>query len=66
MIDRHTTLLVWVVLGASVVACQLAAMASRGRFPGLGAAVGSVAATKVGRVLVMVAWMWLGWHAFAR
>jgi Family of unknown function (DUF6186) len=66
MIDRHTTLLVWVVLGASVAACQLAAMASKSRLPGLGTVVGSVAATTVGRVLLVATWMWLGWHAFAR
>jgi hypothetical protein len=66
MIDRHTTLIVWIVLGASLVVCQLAAMASGRRLPGLGTVVGSVAATRVGRVLLVVAWMWFGWHAFAR
>jgi hypothetical protein len=66
VIDRHTTLLVWAALGATLVAGQLAAMLSRGRFPGLGRLMGRLVSNHVGRWLLVVAWMWLGWHAFAR
>lgn len=66
MIGRHTTLIVWAVLGAVVVAGQLTAVLSKGRFPGLGTVVGRVTTYRVGRYLLVVAWMWLGWHAFAR
>lgn len=66
MIGRHTTLIVWAVLGTGVVACELVAVLSRGRIPGLGTVVGRVAASRAGRYLLVLAWMWLGWHAFAR
>ena len=66
MIGRHTTLLVWAALGATVVACQVAAAMSRGRLSGLGRLVGRVTAHGAGRWLLVLAWMWLGWHAFAR
>ena len=66
MIGRHTTLLVWAVLGATMVAGQLVAMLSRGRVPGLGTLFGRVVSNHVGRWLLVLAWMWLGWHAFAR
>jgi Family of unknown function (DUF6186) len=66
VIDRHTTLIVWAVLGAVVVAGQLTAVLSKGRLPGLGALVGRVTTYRVGRYLLVLAWMWLGWHAFAR
>jgi hypothetical protein len=66
VIDRHTTLLVWAVLGTVVVGGQLAAMMSRGRLPGLGRVVARIAGPRVGRFVLVLAWMWLGWHAFAR
>ena len=66
MIDRHFTLIVWAVLGAVVVCVQIVAVLSKGGFPGLGAVVTRAGAGRVGRSLVVLAWMWLGWHAFAR
>jgi len=66
MIDRHITLIVWGALGATVVLGQVLAVVSKGRLPGLGALVGWVTKSRAGRYLLVVAWMWLGWHAFAR
>jgi hypothetical protein len=66
VIDRHATLIVWAVLGGAVVVCQLVAMMSKGRLPGLGAVVGRATTHRVGRYVLVLAWMWLGWHAFAR
>ena len=66
MIGRHVTLLVWGVLGLLVVACQVTAAISEGRFPGLGSLVVRTTSTRVGRYVLVLAWMWLGWHAFAR
>jgi Family of unknown function (DUF6186) len=64
--DRHVTLVVWVALGMAVVVTQLAGSISGGRFPGLGVLVGRAASHRVGRLGLLLAWMWLGWHAFAR
>jgi hypothetical protein len=37
-----------------------------GRFAGIGPVVGRLTAHPVGRGALVVGWMWLGWHAFAR
>jgi hypothetical protein len=66
VIGRHATLFVWTVLGVVVASVQVTAVLSAGRFPGLGAVVGRATAGRVGRPLFVLAWMWLGWHAFAR
>jgi len=66
MIGRHATLVVWAVLGAVLAACQIAAVLSRGRRPGLGTLLRRVTAGATGRIVVVLAWMWLGWHTFAR
>ncbi|HEY5024363.1 MAG TPA: DUF6186 family protein [Acidimicrobiales bacterium] len=66
MIGRHATLIVWVALGAVFVLGQLAATVSKGRVPGLGSLVGPIIHRGAGRYLLVLAWMWLGWHAFAR
>jgi hypothetical protein len=66
VIDRHVTLVVWAVLGLALVAVQLSVAMSKGRLPGIGAVVGRARCNPVGRVILVVAWMWLGWHAFAR
>ena len=66
MTSHEATLAVWAALGIVVVLLQAGAIASRGRFPGLGSAVKVLTARPVGRVLMVLAWMFLGWHAFAR
>jgi hypothetical protein len=60
------TLLGWALLGLVVLVGLVSAVWSRGRFPGPGALVARITATRAGRVLLVVGWMWLGWHAFAR
>ena len=66
MIDRHATLVVWGTLGVVVVGLELVALASRGRVPDLGHVVRRMTGPRWGQWSVVVAWMWLGWHAFAR
>jgi hypothetical protein len=66
MIGRQATLVVWALIAAACVGCQMAALASRGRFPGFGTLVRWATSRPVGRSLLVLAWMWLGWHAFAR
>jgi Family of unknown function (DUF6186) len=66
MIGRATTLLVWALLAAMVVAGSIVARLSEEGFPGVGAVVKRVTISRVGRGVLVLAWMWLGWHAFAR
>ena len=56
----------WGVLGLVLLAGLAAAVVTRGRFPGPGALVGRVTAIRSGRAVLVLAWMWLGWHLFAR
>ena len=66
MIGRGASLAVWAVLGATLVVGQIVAAASGGAWPGLGAFVRHLTARNGGRTLVVLGWMFLGWHAFAR
>jgi uncharacterized protein DUF6186 len=66
MIGRHGTFVVWAVLGAAVFVGQVIAVVSRGSFPGLGTVVQRATDSRTGRFLLVLGWMWLGWHAFAR
>jgi hypothetical protein len=66
MIARHGTLVVWAILGAGVVVSAIVAALSKGRVPGLGTLVRKVTVYPVARGALVLGWMWLGWHAFAR
>jgi len=66
VIDRDFTLTVWAVLGAIVACLQIIAVLNKGGVPGLGTVVTRVSTGRVGRYLCALAWMWLGWHSFAR
>ncbi|MGH9016395.1 MAG: DUF6186 family protein [Acidimicrobiales bacterium] len=66
MSTRHLTLVVWAGLGALILGAQAVALAARGRLCGIGAVVGRLKAREWVRVVLVLAWMWLGWHAFAR
>lgn len=66
MTDREWSFVVWGLLGSGVAACVILAALSGGRFPTLGTVVSRMTATSVGRSLLVLGWIWLGWHAFAR
>jgi Family of unknown function (DUF6186) len=62
---RAVTLAGWAVLAAAVLAVEAAAIVT-GRLPTAGDVVGSVVRRRAGRWLVLVGWLWLGWHVFVR
>jgi hypothetical protein len=66
MTSRQLTFLVWALLGALTVAMLVASSLSDERFPTLGSTVRRVTASRIGQGLLILGWMWLGWHAFAR
>jgi Family of unknown function (DUF6186) len=66
MSSRDVSFLVWSLLGVLVSAWLLTTWLSGGRLPTLGAVVTRAQGSRIGRVLLAVGWMWLGWHAFAR
>ena len=63
---RAATFVVWAVLAAAVVATEVVAVASKGRWPTFAGLVRAVASHPVARGALLLGWMWLGWHAFAR
>lgn len=63
---HEIVLWVWGALGAAAVACEAAAVTSRGRVAPLGEALGRLAAARWRMVACFVGWMWVGWHFFAR
>jgi hypothetical protein len=57
--------LVWALLGASFLAAEAAARLGR-RTARIGEVVTVLAARTPLRAVLVLSWMWLGWHAFAR
>jgi hypothetical protein len=50
----------------ALVALAVLARRENARVPRPGALLDRVLAGRVGRVVVLAAWWWLGWHLFAR
>jgi hypothetical protein len=56
----------WIVLGLATIGAEIAALVSGGRFPTLGDVMSFLMRSRVGRWLVLIGWVWLGWHLFVR
>ena len=65
MSTRDAVLAVWVGI-ALVVVVAAGVGRSGGRLPGYGTLARVATDGPVRRAVLVVAWMWLGWHAFAR
>jgi hypothetical protein len=63
---RSVTFVVWTVLGLATLVVVALAMAGRGRIARPSALLFPVSTHPVVRVLVVLGWMWVGWHFFAR
>ena len=63
---RVATLAVWAALGMAVVFVAALGRYRRGVVLTPGAVLRLVNAHKAGRVTLLILWMWLGWHLFAR
>ena len=59
-------LALWVVVAVAIVACEATArLAGRG-WPSAAQLLRTARAHLAGRLVLVVAWLWLGWHVFAR
>lgn len=63
---RTVVLVVWAVLAGVVAVCVILGIGPRRRVPTVGALIDRGTHRLVWRVLLIVGWMWLGWHFFAR
>ena len=62
---RAVTFAVWGCLGAALIGCAVVARLSSS-WPAPGAMFRIVTGGAFRRLAVIVGWMWLGWHVFAR
>jgi hypothetical protein len=65
-VTRALVLDVWAALAALLVGCEVLSLLTRRRFAGLLETTGRLASTPARRVALLLGWMWLGWHFFAR
>ncbi len=63
--SRGATLAGYAVLAVAIVAYQLAALVT-GRAATLGQALRPLTDTLLGRLVLIAAWLWTGWHLFVR
>lgn len=66
MISRPAVLAAWALVGAAAVATQVLSAVSRGSRPGIGAVLARATDRRWVSVVLVVGWMWFGWHTFAR
>jgi len=57
---------VWAVLGATALALWARSRSSRATTAGPAAVVGRLATGSLARVVLVLTWMFAGWHLFAR
>lgn len=58
-------LALWSILAVVLVGLEATARATR-HLPTAGAALGALTRFPVLRIVLLLGWMWLGWHLFAR
>jgi hypothetical protein len=63
--SRTVTLWGYAVLAVAAVAYQVAGLVLR-RTATLGQALTRVTRVRAGRLLLLAAWLWAGWHTFVR
>jgi hypothetical protein len=64
-VTRDTAFVIWGLVGAVFVGVVIASIVSD-RVPSLTDLLRVLTRTIVGFVLVMLGWLWLGWHLFVR
>lgn len=66
MTSRALTLLVWALLGGAALGLSLLSAAVPSRLSTPRAALAALVASPLRRPILLLGWMWLGWHLFAR
>ena len=63
---RAITIAGFAVAIAALVVLEILGRRKDSRIPALGEWLGYLMRPKAGRALILVGWLWLGWHYFAR
>jgi hypothetical protein len=66
MVTRIITIIGFSAVIAGIVILEIIARRPGTRIPTLGEWLGYLMRPKTGRALVLLGWLWLGWHYFAR
>ncbi len=66
MTSRAVTFGVWGLVAGIVVFAAMTTVAFPDKLRGPGHLARGVMANRVGRWVVLLGWMWLGWHLFVR
>jgi hypothetical protein len=66
MSTRAITVVGFVVIIAAMVILETLSRRPSSRIPALGEWLGYVMRPRAGRALILLGWLWLGWHYFAR
>jgi len=63
---RDATWAIWSVIALLFVASEIAVIVSRGRLPRADDLFRVMTTSPTRRTLLVLGWLWLGWHTFAR
>jgi ABC-type microcin C transport system permease subunit YejE len=66
MTTRAITIIGFSALIATLIVLEMLGRRKTNKIPTLGEWLGYVMRPRAGRALVLVGWLWLGWHFFAR
>ncbi len=66
MITRVITVIGFVCVISALVTLEILARRDTNRIPTVGQWLGYLMRARAGRLLVLLGWLWLGWHYFAR
>ena len=66
MSTRVITIIGFAVALGALVTLEVVARRRTTRVPTLGQWLGYVMRARTGRALILLGWLWLGWHYFAR
>ncbi len=66
MTSREVTIAIWIAIAALVVGFEVLAWTTCRLIAPVAAVARLAVRPVVGRVVVSLGWMWLGWHVFAR
>lgn len=66
MVTRVITIIGFACVIAALIALEIIGRRRNSRVPTLGEWLGYLMRARAGRALILLGWLWLGWHYFAR